>query len=47
MKTATKVIFTSALMLSVVAPTLSYAAYFEDQSNTWATIRVRKMPWTK
>jgi hypothetical protein len=37
MKTATKVIFTSALMLSVVAPTLSYAAYFEDQSNTWAT----------
>ena len=37
MKTATKVIFTSALMLSVVAPTLSYAAYFEDQSNAWAT----------
>jgi hypothetical protein len=37
MKTATKVIFTSALMLSVVAPTLSYAAYFEDQSKTWAT----------
>jgi hypothetical protein len=37
MKTATKVIFTSALMLSVVAPTLSYAAYFEDQSKTWTT----------
>jgi hypothetical protein len=37
MKTATKVIFTSALMLSVVAPSLSYAAYFEDQSKTWAT----------
>ena len=37
MKTATKVIFTSALMLSVVAPTLSYAAYFVDQSKTWAT----------
>jgi len=37
MKTATKVIFTSALMLSVVAPTLSYAAYFEDQTQTWTT----------
>ncbi|MFZ0102137.1 MAG: hypothetical protein WAL49_07605 [Pseudolabrys sp.] len=37
MKTATKLIFTSALMLSVVAPTLSYAAYFEDQTTTWAT----------
>jgi hypothetical protein len=37
MKTATKVIFTSALMLSVVAPTLSYAAYFEGQTQTWAT----------
>ena len=37
MKTATKVIFTSALMLSVVAPTLSNAAYFEDQSKTWTT----------
>ncbi|MGB9349891.1 MAG: hypothetical protein WCB61_08345 [Pseudolabrys sp.] len=36
MKTATKVIFTSALVLSVVAPTLSNAAYFEDQSKTWA-----------
>jgi hypothetical protein len=41
MKTATKVIFTSALMLSVVAPTLSYAAYFEDQSNAWATTRAQ------
>jgi hypothetical protein len=37
MKTATKVIFASALMLSVVAPTLSYAAYLVDQSKTWAT----------
>ncbi|MGA9124886.1 MAG: hypothetical protein WB382_16405 [Pseudolabrys sp.] len=37
MKTATKVIFASALMLSVIAPTLSYAAYFEDQTTTWAT----------
>jgi hypothetical protein len=37
MKTATKVIFSSALMLSVVAPTLSHAAYFEDQTKTWAT----------
>ena len=37
MKTATKVIFTSALMLSVLAPTLSNAAYFEDQTKTWAT----------
>jgi hypothetical protein len=31
MKTATKVIFASALMLSVVAPGPSYAAYFVDQ----------------
>jgi len=37
MKTATKVIFASALMLSVVAPTLSNAAYFVDQTETWAT----------
>jgi hypothetical protein len=37
MKTATKVIFTSVLMLSVVAPTLSYAAYLVDQTKTWAT----------
>lgn len=36
MKTATKVIFASALMLSVVAPSLSYAAYFVDQTKTWA-----------
>jgi hypothetical protein len=36
MKTATKVIFASALMLSVVAPTLSYAAYFVDQTKSWA-----------
>ena len=37
MKTATKVIFASALMLSVVAPTLSNAAYFVDQTKTSAT----------
>jgi hypothetical protein len=37
MKTATKVIFTSALMLSVVAPTLSHAAYLVDQTKTSAT----------
>jgi hypothetical protein len=36
MKTATKVIFASALMLSVVAPSISYAAYFVDQTKTWA-----------
>jgi len=36
MKTATKIIFASAVMLSVVAPTLSYAAYFVDQTKTWA-----------
>ena len=32
MKTATKVIFASALMLSAVAPSISYAAYFVDQT---------------
>jgi hypothetical protein len=37
MKIATKVIFASALMLSGIAPTLSYAAYFVDQTKTWAT----------
>jgi hypothetical protein len=36
MKIATKVIFASALMFSVVAPSLSYAAYFVDQTKTWA-----------
>jgi hypothetical protein len=36
MKTATKVIFASALMLSVIAPNLSHAAYFVDQTKTWA-----------
>jgi len=36
MKTATKVMFASALMLSVVAPSLSYAAYFVDPTKTWA-----------
>jgi hypothetical protein len=38
MKTATKVIFASALMLSIGTPTLSYAAYFVDQTKTWATV---------
>jgi hypothetical protein len=36
MKTTTKVIFASALMLAAVAPTLSHAAYFVDQTKTWA-----------
>jgi len=36
MKTATKVILASALMLSVVAPSISHAAYFVDQTKTWA-----------
>ena len=43
MKTAAKAIFTSALMLSAVAPSISYAAYlqnhaayFVDQTKTWA-----------
>ncbi len=36
MKTATKVIFASALMLSAVAPSLSYAAYYVDPTKTWA-----------
>ena len=47
MKTATKVIFTSALMLSAVAPTLSHAAYFEDQTNTWATNTLHGKGWYK
>ena len=38
MKIAIKVVFASALMLSVVAPTLSHAAYFVDQTKTWALI---------
>ena len=36
MKTATQVIFASAVMLSVIAPSISYAAYFVDQTKTWA-----------
>jgi hypothetical protein len=35
MKTTTKVIFASALMLAA-APTLSHASYFIDQTKTWA-----------
>ena len=36
MKIATTVIFASALMFSAVAPSVSYAAYFVDQTKTWA-----------
>ena len=36
MKSITKVIFASALMLAAAAPTLSHAAYFVDQTKTWA-----------
>lgn len=36
MKTTTKVIFASALMLGAAAPTLSHAGYFVDQTKTWA-----------
>jgi hypothetical protein len=36
MKTATRVTFASALVLSVVAPSLSYAAYFVDPTKIWA-----------
>jgi len=36
MKTATRVTFASALVLSVVAPSLSYAAYFVDATRIWA-----------
>ena len=36
MNIAIKVAFASALMLSVAAPTLSHAAYFVDQTKTWA-----------
>ena len=36
MKTTKKVIFASALMLAAAAPTLSHAAYFVDQTKTWA-----------
>ena len=38
MKIATKVVFASALMFSLGAPTLSHAAYFVDQTKTWATV---------
>jgi len=36
MKIPTTAIFASALMLSTVAPSLSHAAYFVDQTKTWA-----------
>ena len=38
MKIATKVVFASAIMFSLGAPTLSHAAYFVDQTKTWATV---------
>ncbi|MGE5165654.1 MAG: hypothetical protein ACM3IH_16725 [Sphingobacteriales bacterium] len=41
MKTVTKVIFASALLFSAVAPSLSYAAYFVDQTKTWAVDNAR------
>ena len=36
MKIATKVVFASAFVFSVFAPSLSNAAYFVDQTKTWA-----------
>jgi hypothetical protein len=36
MKTTTKVIFASALLLAAVAPTLSHASYYVDPTKTWA-----------
>ena len=36
MKTITKGIFASALLLGAAAPTLSHASYFVDQTKTWA-----------
>ena len=36
MKTTPKVIFASALMLAAATPTLSHAAYFVDETKTWA-----------
>ena len=36
MKTTSKVIFASALLLAAAAPTLSHASYFVDQTKTWA-----------
>ena len=36
MKTTTKVIFASALMLAAAAPTLSHATYYVDPTKTWA-----------
>ena len=41
MKSTAKVIFASTLMLSVVAPTLSNAAYFIDQTKTWTSARAQ------
>jgi len=41
MKTATKVIFASALLFSAVAPSLSYASYYVDQTKTWAVDNAR------
>ena len=38
MNIAIKVVFASALMLSVGTPTLSHAAYFVDQTKVYATV---------
>ena len=36
MKHAAKLTFASALVLTAIAPSLSHAAYFVDQTKTWA-----------
>jgi len=36
MKNAAKLTFASALVLATIAPSLSHAAYFVDQTKTWA-----------
>lgn len=36
MKIAAKLTFTSALLLTAIAPRFSHAAYFVDQTKTWA-----------
>jgi hypothetical protein len=36
MKTTFNLVLASALMLAVTVPTLSHAAYFVDQTKTWA-----------
>jgi hypothetical protein len=36
MKIAAKLTFSSALLLTAIAPSFSHAAYFVDQTKTWA-----------